>query len=94
MGLLRVTEPFQVFSDGRTFHPGDLVDENDPVVTPGRLRFFGPVETSAPAVQVQPAIEEATAEPGSRRSRSRKAPATTTSVEQGSAGDNTEGDQS
>jgi len=49
------------------FNPGRLVDDNDPVIK-GREGYFEPVEV---AVARYAGVEQTTAEPGEKRSRSK-----------------------
>ncbi|HEY9495909.1 MAG TPA: hypothetical protein VIR15_13720 [Intrasporangium sp.] len=65
---LRVKEAFSVDQGGfhRVLRPGDLIDESDPVVTPGRRQFFEPVDVAV--TREQDRVEQATAAPGEKRS--------------------------
>lgn len=74
MGLLAVAEPFAApRPDGFlvTFKRGDLVDESHPIVATHR-HLMVPAE---PTVKEWPApkVEQATAAPGERRTRTRPA---------------------
>lgn len=67
MSTLRVKDPFAVDQGGfhRVLRAGDLIDENDPVVTPGRLQFFEQVAVTV--AREQGRVESASAAPGERR---------------------------
>lgn len=67
--ILRVTKAFSVLSDpnGHVYTPGELVDAGHPHVK-GREDHFETVEAH---VSARSGVEQATAEPGARRSRSR-----------------------
>jgi len=73
--ILRVTQAFSVLSDpsGHVYTPGELVDANHPHVK-GREDHFETVEAH---IIARSNVEQATAEPGARRTRTRakKAPA-------------------
>jgi len=73
MAILRVTKAFGVLSTGDVYAEGRLVDSSDPHVK-GREDHFETVEAH---VIARAAVEQATAEPGARRTRTRakKAPA-------------------
>lgn len=67
--MLRVTQSF--FADSKFFSAGDLVNERDNVVK-GREHLFEKVDAQrAPSRSVQ--VEEATAEPGVKRTVKRAA---------------------
>lgn len=69
MSVLRVTEAFTDFSQGRpeVYNPGRLVDSSDPVTkVKGREGWFEPAEA---AVARAAGVETATAAPGERRTR-------------------------
>lgn len=76
MALMRCNTAFTVAGSEHVYAPGDLLEEDDPIVVshPGD---FEPLEASM-AKQVErvhraePSVEEATAEPGAKRSRSTK----------------------
>lgn len=65
--LLRVKEPFAVDQGGfhRVLRVGDLLNDDDPVITDGRHRFFEPVEATVTREQAR--IESASAAPGELR---------------------------
>lgn len=70
MAVLRVREPFSCDLAGvqRVYRQGDLVSSTDPVATPKRVAMFmEPVEAAA-ARSVS--VEQATAAPNERRTRS------------------------
>lgn len=69
--ILRVTKAFSVLSDpnGHVYTPGELVDADHPHVK-GRENHFETVEAH---VSARSGVEQATAEPGSKRARSRAA---------------------
>ncbi|BBU22156.1 hypothetical protein [Mycobacterium xenopi] len=77
MAIVRATKPFTYWNNGvpRTVRAGDLFDTSDPCVK-GRAGLFEPVEVAAARTA---SIEDATAEPGARRSvsttRGRRKPA-------------------
>lgn len=64
MAILRVREAFTVLSTGDHYEAGRLVDDSDPNIK-GRERHFEPVEAAASR---RSSVEQATAEPGERRS--------------------------
>lgn len=66
--ILRVTKAFSVLSDpsGHVYTPGELVDSNHPHVK-GREGHFETVEAH---VSARSGVEQATAVPGEKRSRS------------------------
>ncbi len=68
--ILRVTKAFSVLSDptGHTYTPGELVDASHPHVK-GRETNFETVEAHVSARSGR--VEQATAAPGERRTRSR-----------------------
>lgn len=71
MAIKRCKHPFVAYLNGRprVLHVGDLVDEDDPVMR-GRTHMFEDVEATVPH-RAEPAVEQATAEPGERRSVTR-----------------------
>jgi len=73
MAILRVTKAFGVLSTGDVYAEGRLVDSSDPHVK-GREDHFETVEAH---IVARGGVEQATAEPGARRTRTRakKAPA-------------------
>ena len=68
--ILRVTKAFSVLSDpnGHVYTPGELVDSSHPHVK-GREDCFETVEAHVSARSAT--VEQATAEPGERRARTR-----------------------
>jgi len=70
MAILRVIQAFSVLSDptGHVYTPGELVDSDHPHVKVGGPGKFETVEAH---VQRRSGVEQATAEPGERRSRSK-----------------------
>jgi len=76
MAILRVIQAFSVLSDptGHVYTPGELVDSEHPHV---KVAGLGKFETVEAHVQRRSGVEQATAEPGRRRTRSKpsKAPA-------------------
>lgn len=68
MPFVRVKHSFATAD--RVYVAGAILDASDPVVTPGRKALFQPVEDAA-----LPVVEQATAAPGEKRTRTRKAPA-------------------
>lgn len=66
MTVLRVKTPFAL-SARKVFTIGTLVDASDPIVK-GRESLFEPVETAAARTA---SVEQATAAPGEKRTRSR-----------------------
>lgn len=70
MTILRAREPFSITFNGtpRGFVVGDLIDSEHPIVQ-GREHLFEPVETFS----LMPSVEQATAAPGEKRSRTRPA---------------------
>jgi len=82
MAILRVIQAFSVLSDptGHVYTPGELVDSEHPHVKVGGPGKFETVEAH---VQRRSVVEQATAEPGRRRTRSKpsKAPAAVEPVE-------------
>lgn len=74
MATLRCKEPFSCDVDGvpRTVPAGTLLDSDDPIVK-GREKLFEPVD--AFMERRAPRVEQATAEPGEKRSLSRRKPA-------------------
>lgn len=70
MATLRCTEAFAHFIQGYpdVARPGDLFDSNDPIVKVGGADRFEPVEVTVARTS---GVEQATAEPGKRRTRSR-----------------------
>jgi len=70
MAILRVIEAFSVLSDptGHVYTPGELVDSEHPHVKVGGPGKFETVEAH---VQRRTGVEQATAEPGEKRSRSK-----------------------
>ena len=70
MSFVRVKQPF--FCAGRVYVVGTVLDASDPVVGP-RPELFDRIEDiAAPVAEV---VEQATAAPGEKRTRTRKAPA-------------------
>ena len=71
MAYLRCIAAFVDFRDGAVemYNPGRLVDDSNPVVK-GRESYFEPVEVAAAR---HAGVEQATAEPGGRRTRTRAA---------------------
>ena len=69
MAVLRCTAPFayMVGNTPRVLRAGDVVDADDPCVK-GREDKFEPVEVAAERYRV---VEQATAAPGEKRTRSR-----------------------
>lgn len=81
MAILRCKEPFSYWADGypHVIRAGDLVDSADAAVK-GREASFEPVEVvahrtaePAAAAMLPPVVEQATAAPGERRTRSKTA---------------------
>jgi hypothetical protein len=72
--IYRCTEAFAYFTGGtpRSLRPGDLVTADDPARNGGRAIYFEVVEVTAAreAARMGP-VEQATAEPGERRTRTR-----------------------
>jgi len=70
MGILRVKEAFSVLSDpsGHVYTPGELVDSDHPHV---KVAGLGKFETVEAHVSARAGVEQATAEPGEKRIRSR-----------------------
>ncbi len=68
--ILRVTQAFSVLSDpnGHVYTPGELVDANHPHVK-GREHMFETVEAHVSARAE--GVEQATAAPGQKRTRTR-----------------------
>ena len=68
MATLRSTESFSAYPDGvlRVVSAGDLVDSTDAIVN-GRAAFFEPVEAYMSSRRSD--VEEATAAPGEKRTR-------------------------
>lgn len=68
--ILRVTRAFSVLSDpnGHVYTPGELVDSSHPHVK-GREDCFETVEAH---VSARSSVEQATAEPGEKRSLAKK----------------------
>ena len=68
--ILRVTKAFSVLSDpnGHVYTPGELVDSSHPHVK-GREGCFETVEAH---VSARSGVEQATAEPGEKRSLAKK----------------------
>lgn len=71
--ILRVTKAFSVLSDpnGHVYTPGELVDSDHPHVK-GRESHFETVEAH---VSARSGVEQATAAPGEKRSRTAAKPA-------------------
>lgn len=71
MAIKRCRKPFVAYERGRprVLHVGDLVDEADPVMR-GRTHLFEDVQATVPH-RAEPEVEQATAEPGERRSVTR-----------------------
>jgi hypothetical protein len=71
--ILRVTKAFSVLSDpnGHVYTPGELVDSNHPHVKVAGLDHFETVEAHVSARSAS--VEQATAEPGEKRSLAKKA---------------------
>ena len=71
MAYLHCIAAFVDFRDGAVemYNPGRLVNDSNPVVK-GRESYFEPVEVAAAR---HAGVEQATAEPGEKRSRSRAA---------------------
>jgi len=69
MGVLRCTEAFAFSDKGveRVVRPGDLVDQNDPLVK-GREQWFETVEANVHRMTDR-TVEQATAAPGEKRAR-------------------------
>ena len=67
MSFVRVKQPF--YCAGRVYVVGTVLAADDPVVAP-RPELFDRLEDVA-----EPVVEQATAAPGERRTRTRKAPA-------------------
>ncbi|MFD3333518.1 hypothetical protein ACFWV1_12860 [Streptomyces sp. NPDC058700] len=67
MAIKRAKSSFVAYIDGapRLVNAGDLIDDSDPVVT-GREALFGSIEDHV-AGKARP-VEQATAEPGEKRS--------------------------
>ncbi|MEU2181235.1 hypothetical protein [Streptomyces thermolilacinus] len=67
MAIKRATASFVAYIGGvpRMVHVGDLIDETDPVVS-GREHLFGDIADHV--TRARPTVEQATAEPGERRS--------------------------
>ena len=73
MATLRCKEPFAADIAGvpRVVAAGQLLDSNDPIIK-GRDRFFEPVDVFME--RRAPRVEQATAEPGEKRSLPRRKP--------------------
>ena len=73
MATLRCKEPFSADLNGvpRTIPAGALLDSDDPIVK-GRERLFEPVDAYMVRRSQSAQVEQATAEPGERRSVSRR----------------------
>jgi len=71
MAYLRCISAFVDFRNGavESYNPGRLVRDNDPVIK-GRESYFEPVEVAAAR---HAGVEQATAEPGRKRTRSKPA---------------------
>ena len=69
MAYLRCIAAFVDFRDGAVelYNPGRLVDDSNPVIK-GRESYFEPVEVAAAR---HAGVEQATAEPGEKRSVAR-----------------------
>jgi hypothetical protein len=67
MAIKRATASFVAYIAGvpRVVHAGDLIEETDPIVR-GREHLFG--EIADHVTRSRPPVEQATAEPGERRS--------------------------
>lgn len=78
MALKRCTAAFTVAGNEHVFAPGDLLEEDDPIVL-SHPDDFEPLEASM-AKQTERVhraegfVEQATAEPGKKRTRSKPAP--------------------
>lgn len=71
MSFVRVKQSFATAD--RVYVAGVILDASDPVVKPGREALFEAIEDAA-----RPVVEQATAAPGEKRTRTRKATAVVT----------------